>query len=129
MNTEEKKPLLSKEEFVELIRFIKETDEKFNNLIEAMEALSPGFFIDFFPQLSYVDRIIMLLNLIFHEPEPKDSLIEYFIYTLNCGKDKFAKEGITCDGKTYDLSSPELLYDAMVELYFKNPAPKSDDKQ
>ena len=113
-------PAISKEQFVEVIHFIKNMEKKFDDLHTAMENLSPGFYVDFYPHVQYVDQIINLLNIIFREPLPKDSLIDYFIFALNFGEDKYAKDGFSCEGKIFDLSTPELLYDAMVEMYFTN---------
>ena len=41
--------------------------------------------------------------------------IQYFIYELNFGKSKYAVKAITVDGKTYDLSTAEKLYDYILE--------------
>ena len=41
--------------------------------------------------------------------------IQYFIYDLNFGKSKDAVEAIITDGKTYDLSTAEKLYDYILE--------------
>lgn len=111
-------PLISKEEFVEQINFIKETNEKFERLCDLMEELSPGFRVDFLPNLSYSDKIIQLLNMLMHE-NPEDSLIEYFIYELGFGVAEFApKPEIQFLNEIYDISTPEKLYDALVNINF-----------
>jgi len=109
------KPLISKEEFVRLINLLIETRNQFNKLCETMEDLAPGFRVDFFPNCQYETEIIKLLSAELNET---DDTIEYFMYDLEAGKAKEAKEGLTVLNKTYDLSTPELLYDALVELNF-----------
>ena len=44
-----------------------------------------------------------------------NNYIQYFIYELNFGESKYAVEAITVDGKTYDLSTAEKLYDYILD--------------
>ena len=41
--------------------------------------------------------------------------IQYFIYDLNFGESKGAAEAVIVDGKTYDMSTAEKLYDYILE--------------
>ncbi len=116
-----KKPLITKEDFVKILNFIHDMSVKFINLTDCMEKLSEGFFVDFFPNLAYETKIVDLLNILVNEPYPKDSLIDYFLYELNFGSSENATQALSCGGTTFDLSTPELLYDAIVEMYFDHP--------
>ena len=116
-----KEPLISKKDFVKQLNYIKETRDKFDKLTEAMEDLAPGFRCDFLPNLDFETHIVEALNLLMHENND-DSLIDYFLYELNFGTEKHSKDAIKYQGKTYDLSSPEKLYDALLEINFPEAA-------
>ena len=123
MNQTKKQPLISKEEFVRVMNFMKDHDKLFDDMSKIAEKLSPGFYCDFLPNFSYNSEIIKLLNILIDEPCPEDSLIDYFICELNWGRTAMAKEValyILDDETTiaFDLSSIEKLYDVIVEVYF-----------
>ena len=116
-------PLISKEEFTAVLNFIKDMDNKFNTLADSMEKLAVGFYVDFYPNLSYNKQILDLLDILMKEPSHEHSLISYFIYDLGFGTSDHAKDAVVFlnNAKVFDLSSPELLYDALVEINFTHP--------
>lgn len=114
-------PLISKEEFVEQINFIKSNGEKFNRLCDLMEELSPGFRVDFLPNFSYNEKIIRLLNILMHE-DPEDSLIDYYVYDLGFGEEEELKPQILFAHKIYSVATPEDLYDTLVHINFNQTA-------
>ena len=122
------KPLISKEEFVKQLEYIRITRERFNNLSEALEALAPEYRCDFFPNDDFEAHIVDLLNVLMFE-DPHDSLIAYFLYELDFGV--WSEDGepgkiqITTEdgegngeGRTYDISTPAKLYDTLVDINF-----------
>ena len=110
------KPLISKEKFVKIINFMREYDTSFDIIASAMGKVCPGFSVDFVPNLSYDGKIIDLLNTFFPE-EQEDSLIEYYIFETNYGTEH-GMEVIYVDDKEYDITTPEQLYDALVDINF-----------
>lgn len=120
-----KEPLISKKDFVKQLNYIKETRDKFDKLTEVMEDLAPGFRCDFLPNLDFETHIVEALNLLMHENND-DSLIDYFLYELNFGTENHSKNAIKYKDKTYDLSSPEKLYDVLLEINFPEVASKSN---
>ena len=122
------KPLISKEKFVEIINFMRERDTAFELIASAMEKVCPGFSVDFVPNLSYNGKITDILNLFFPD-EQEDSLIDYYVYEANYGTER-GMEFIIVDGKEYDITTPEQLYDALVDLNFtrKKKAGKEEIK-
>ena len=111
------KPLITKEQFVKVMNFMKDREESFEQLSEAMENLADGFRVEFFPNYDYDAQIIFLLSLLLNEPT-EDSLIDYFIYELEWGKSNYASTAFTFNDHQYDLSSIEKLYDALVDMNF-----------
>lgn len=118
------KPLISKEEFVKQLEYIRITRERFLNLSKALEDLSPEYRCDFFPNDDFELHIVDLLNTLMFE-DPKDSLISYFLYELDFGfwnKDgEPGKIRVASEqgwGETYDISTPAKLYDALVDINF-----------
>ena len=105
------------------MNFIKEMDDKFSTLSHSMEVLSEGFYVDFFPNLAYNNKLIDLLDILMGEPNHDQSLISYFIYDLDYGTAEHAEEAIVflSNNIVFDLTTPELLYDALVEINFIHP--------
>ena len=122
-------PIISKKEFVETVKFIIDKDQQFEDLVKSMETLSPGFYCDFLPNLSYNEKIVELLNKLTGEAlvceEDDVTLLEFFLYDLDCGKAPGAKNAYSLDGKNYPLTTPEELYDAIVALVTKDIAARN----
>lgn len=106
-----KEPLISKEQFVNTLKFLQNNDAKFEQLCAVMEELAPSFRVDFVPNLEYNNIIIQLLELL----TQSTNIIEYFIYELEYGTVPGDKTITTCSGKQFELKSPEDLYDAIVD--------------
>lgn len=106
-----KEPLISKEQFVEVLTFMQEQDAKFDKLCAAMEDLAPSFRVDFVPNLEYDSFIIELLEAL----TQSTNIIEYFVCELNYGTLLGDKTVTTRSGRKFELNSPEALYDAIVD--------------
>lgn len=124
-----KYPLITKEKFVKMIKFIINKDQQFEDLVQSMETVAPGFYCEFFPNYSYDEKIIELLNdltgesLVFEDGE--SSLLGFFLYELEHGKAPGARNAYQIDGKNYPLTTPEELYDAIVALVTKDLAARN----
>ena len=111
---------MTKEEFVNLFNTIQSYRDKFDVLADAAEALSEGFYVNFFPNLKYESLIVDLLNRLFKE-DPENSIFDWFMYELNFGRDY--KEGTNdglftifeSDNSTHLINSSEALYDYLVK--------------
>lgn len=120
------KPLITKEHFVMQLTYLKDLRKQFDKLNDVMEDLSPGFRVDFLPNITFETKIIELLNFLMNEPAD-DSLIEYFVYENDFGDESDIKYShIQCHGQDYDISTPEALYDTLVALNFP---PQTQDEQ
>lgn len=118
-NMENNKPVISKEKFVEYINFIKSLDEKETNLQKSLEECfgrdNVGHlfvFNEVVPKM--IEMLCDLMGIEYNATQYIGDDIQYFIYELNFGTDKCAKSAVEEDGITYDLSSPEKLYDYIV---------------
>ena len=120
-------PLISKEKFVEIIKFMREYDAAFGAIVSAMEKVVPGFTVDFFPNISYDDKIIDILSLFFPE-EQKENLINYYVYEANYGTEH-GMEVIYVGLKEYDITTPEQLYDALVDISFTRKKEEYEEKE
>lgn len=112
-------PPITKEQFVEVMDYMHTRDKQFNDLCALLEDLTPGFRIDFLPNIDYNNKIIYLLNILLAEPQ-EDSLIEYFICELDWGTSPHATNSLTFNDTVYDLSSVKKLYDALVDINFNH---------
>lgn len=126
MATTKQQPLITKEDFCKIINELAESEKSFLALQDAMEKVSPGFYVDFFPHYPFVDKIVHLLQILMND-NPIDeygvharfSFIEYYIFDMSFGEDlKRGEHPVTIDGKDYSPTTPEELYDVLVELNF-----------
>lgn len=120
MSNSKQLPLITKEEFVKVITFLEEGTERFEKLVALMEEMSPGFYVDFFPQLPYQEKIIRLLELIMYEESGENSIISYFVYECQFGHNEelYDSPAFFIDNKPVQLKTAENLYDILVELNF-----------
>ena len=122
-------PLITKEKFVKMVKFIIDKDQQFEDLVQSMEALSPGFRCEFLPNCSYNEKIIELLNDLTGESivseDDEETLLEFFLYELEHGEVPGAQNAYQMDGKNYPLTTPEELYDAIVALVTKDLAARN----
>ena len=114
------KPVISKEKFVEYINFIKSLDEKEANLQKGLEECfgkeNVGYisvFNEVVPKM--IEMLCDLMEIEYDRDPHIGDDIQYFIYELNFGESKYAVEAIITDGKTYDLSTAEKLYDYILD--------------
>lgn len=106
---------ISKREFVEILNHLKEEDELYDKLNDAIDKVNPGFRNMFYPQSNNHTIIINLLSRLFRleENEKYGTDIDYFIYDLEWGKE--AEEFTFEDkGKNWVLKTPEDLYDYLI---------------
>ena len=112
--------MISKEKFVEYINFIKSLDDKESKLQDGLQACfgkeNVGYvsvFNEVVPKM--IEMLCDLMEIEYDRDPHIGDDIQYFIYDLNFGKSKDAVEAIITDGKTYDLSTAEKLYDYILE--------------
>ena len=114
--------VISKEKFVGYINFIKELREKERKFNEGLsECFGEQNVANIFVYNDVENKIIeMLCDLVGIEYNKEDKHvgddIQYFIYELDFGEVGYAQHAVEIDGKTYDLSSAEKLYDYLVEM-------------
>lgn len=119
-NMENNKPVISKEKFVEYINFIKSLDKKESSLQKGLEECfgreNVGYlfvFNEVVPKM--IEMLCDLMGIEYNATQHIGDDIQYFIYELDFGENKCAKSAVEEDGVTYDLSSPEKLYDYIVK--------------
>ena len=112
--------LINKEKFVEYINFIKSLDDKESKLQDGLQACfgkeNVGcifVFDEVVPKM--IEMLCDLMEVEYSRDPYIGDDIQYFIYELNFGKSKDAVKAITVDGKTYDLSTAEKLYDYILD--------------
>ena len=112
--------MISKEKFVEYINFIKSLDDKESKLQDGLQACfgkeNVGYvsvFNEVVPKM--IEMLCDLIGISYNVDTHIGDDIQYFIYELNFGKSKDAVEAIIADGKTYDLSTAEKLYNYILE--------------
>jgi hypothetical protein len=103
---------LNKKEFVELMKSLKELDDKDTEFSKQISDNFDCVALRYVPTDKYTSIIISLLNKMYNlkSYEHIGTDIEYFIYELDWGKNY--KDGSVSDGdKNIDLSTPDKLYD------------------
>ena len=113
--------MISKQEFIKYIKFLKEIDSrelKFQKSLE--DCLGKDNVGRCFAFNSIMPTVVeMLCKLLDIEPNLEDNFcddLHYFIYELDYGEAKGANEAIEAYGKTWDLSSPEKFYDYLCAM-------------
>ena len=112
--------MINKEKFVEYINFIKSLDDKESKLQDGLQACfgkeNVGYvsvFNEVVPKM--VEMLCDLMNIEYNRDQHIGDYIQYFIYDLNFGESKGAAKAVIVDGKTYDMSTAEKLYDYILE--------------
>ena len=104
--------VLSKKEFINTLKFIKDRRNKEERFISALESLSPSTYCDCFIYNEYEEKLINLLEVMF---EDDNHDISYFIYDLD-GLNKLNKKHCPKYGNNkYLYTSIETLYDYLVK--------------
>ena len=99
----------TKEDFIEYINFIKDIQEKQENFISALEALSPSCYCDAFIYAGYENKLLNLIQKILHD---ENDDINYKMWEFDQFDDKEKAEQLK---ETPWLESWEALYDHLVE--------------
>lgn len=105
--------ILTKKEFVDYIDFIKERDEK----MEQINNLFTEEFEDsvFYPYFRYESKLVGLLKTVMHD---EGDWIGYFIYDRDYGRDLKFGDVMDSDGTPIPMSTVEELYDFLINEYF-----------
>ena len=117
--------MINKEKFVEYINFIKSLDDKESKLQDGLQECfgkeNVGQVFVFNEVVSkMIEMLCDLMEIEYNRDPYIGDDIQYFIYELNFGKSKYAVKAITVDGKTYDLSTAEKLYNYILESNKEN---------
>lgn len=107
--------LVSKEKFVEIVNRLKQTDETVDTINEIFNNTIDSKTSDFMNAASLMicheDIVVELLKIMFND---KDT-ITWWLYELDYGK-QYTDGCITeLDGTIIDLSTPEKLYDYLID--------------
>ena len=106
--------IVSKEEFVEIINRLKETDEvvcKVNNIFDnTADSIMTCNLNATHLMICHEDIVVKLLEKIFND----EDVLTYWLYEKNYGRD-YKKDDIIVNGKKIDLSTPEKLYDYLIQ--------------
>lgn len=112
--------MISKEKFVDYIKFIENLDDKEYKLQKGLEDCfgreNVGYlyvFNEVVPKM--IEMLCDLMEIEYNRDPHIGDDIQYFIYDLDFGKSKGAAEAVIIEGKSYDLSSAEKLYDYLLE--------------
>ena len=107
--------LISKEEFIEYLEFIKDQSDKQLNFMNALEAMCPGEYVNTFLYSEYEHRLVQLLKNILNDTEDD---IEYFLYELSAyDYDHLIVPDEKCPTDKNNkilYNSPETLYNYLV---------------
>ena len=104
--------MLSKEEFIKTLDFIKERRDKEDNFIKMLESLSPNTYCDCYLYDSYETTLVNVLESMF-EDSAHD--ISFFIYDCNGLDDKlFEVKHCPKEKGRYLYKSKETLYDYLI---------------
>ena len=97
--------MISKELFIKTIENIRKEEEKLDKFNQALYEISDGFPI-FNPNNLYLKALFDVLEDIFHD---STGTIEWFLY------EDVEKTIWLADGTPIDVSTPELLYDYLID--------------
>lgn len=106
--------MISKEEFCEIIKRLKETDDivdKVNNMFNSsIDSKISDFMNAASLMICHEDIVVKLLEKIFNDTQN----ISWWLYECNYGKN-FKIGDLIDNGKEIDLTTPEKLYDYLIE--------------
>lgn len=102
--------IISKEKFVEILKFMREQSIKQDKFITVLEELSPNSYCDCFLFSAYENKLIDLLMIMLDDT---DEDISYFLYELNW-INKEEVESSVKEGDKLLYNSPETLYDYLI---------------
>lgn len=109
---------LTKDEFVDIIQRLKESSELVDKVEELFRNSRENLECDYCNaaglQISHEGVVVSLLEKLMRDQAEN---ISYFIYELDYGKD-YRDGDIADENGVVDMSTPEKLYDYLVEEYF-----------
>jgi len=115
-------PIITKEQFVEIINLIQKQSEKDNKFADFMENYLDGRFV---PTMNDYNGLVIekLLNIIFDDIEPDKYDITWFSWF--CYENEFGKRRMSCrlNEIEYVISNAEEFYDFMI-LWMNIPKEK-----
>lgn len=103
--------MISKEEFIKTMNFIKERNQKQDKFINILEELSKDTYCDCFLYADYEDKMIELLENMF---EDRMHDISYFCYDCDWLYDNFNEDKCPKIDDKYLYTSLETLYDYLI---------------
>jgi len=104
------KPTISKKEFLEVIKLIKEQEKKDDEFCKFMEKYLDGRFIPMMNEHAML-AITKLMNIALKETNEEDSWWDWFLYECNMGEKEMSA---FINKKEYVIKSPESFYDFVV---------------
>ena len=107
--------IISKEEFVNIIKRLKQVNDFVNETNKNARGLDDAIESDFFNasslSISHETIVVRLLKLMFND---YDDLISWWIYEKDYGRKEEIRLWDGCSNEV-DLSTPEKLYDYLIE--------------
>jgi hypothetical protein len=112
--------MISKKEFVEIIKKIMEVNDFVEETNDNAKKLHDAIVSDFFNasslMISHENIVVKLLENMFLDI---DSTISWWLYEKDYGR-KFKIGDMSVDGVDTDLTTPEKLYDYLIKEYEEN---------
>ena len=109
--------MISKKEFIEIINKLKEVDafveQTNNNAKKLHDAIVSDFFNASSLMISHENIVVKLLENMFDD---RDSMISWWLYENDYGR-KFKMGSFSVNDVDIDLTTPEKLYDYLVEVW------------
>lgn len=109
--------MITKNKFVKIINRLREVDDFVNETNNRARKLEDAIISDFFNasslSISHEDIVVELLKDIFHLEY--DDTLSWWLYERDYGRE-FEIGDLTVEGKEIDLSTPEKLYDYLLEV-------------
>lgn len=106
--------MINKEEFIEIIDRLKETDDIKTQVNRIIRNSTDSFISDFTDagslMICHEDLVVRLLENIFNN----NDVISYWLYEKDYGRD-YKTGDIVDNGKKIDLSTPGKLYDYLIK--------------
>jgi len=106
-----KSPIITKQQFLEIIDLLKRQEQKDNEFCDFMEKYLDGRFVPMISEHSH-NAAVKLLEHVFEDTEGQ-GWITWFLYDNNFGENKHEA---TIGKKKYIISNAEKMYDLLVKL-------------
>lgn len=106
---------MNKETFIAAIKAIELQFEHDKKCSEAFETILPSDHVSFYDNHWLTNALVMVLQEAFNDTKPQ-SWIEYYLWELDFGKENYRLKASRKDGSNIPLSTPEELYDFLIEI-------------